>query len=621
MSEYISRYQYIAENTLDLICETSADGRYTYLSPNYREVLGYAPEEMLGRPFGEWLHPDDAPAVLERFAENMRSLQPGQATFRYRRKDGTWRWLETTGKPMTSDEGGLRAIFVSRDITERKLAEEHAARSEERLRVVVNRTPVIIFAIDRDGVFTLSEGKGLRALGQEPGEAVGVSAFQLYKDYPRIIGNLRCALAGETFSDTVEVRDLVYETLHIPTRDAEGAVIGLFGFALDVTERRRIEEDRLQTSKLQSLALLAGGIAHDFNNLLTSILGNLSLAEMKLERDSEVIAQLHETEEACLRARDLTVQLLTFAHGGAPVKKNVALPEVIRRAASVALRGSNVTCEFSISEDLWPVHADESQISQVFQNLLVNAQQAMPGGGTVRVKACNALATSRDQCAALTLQQDSVEIVVEDRGVGITPENLDRIFEPYFTTKSTGHGLGLAAAYSILKTHGGGIHVTSTPGEGTKFCIYLPAARRATPESEDGKGEVHELHEAHGRVLVMDDEELIRMLASRMLSGFGYEVECAQDGREAIAKYSEALDAGKRFDVVILDLTIRAGMGGFETLQELRILDPEVKAIVSSGYSSNPVMAEFEAHGVAGVVPKPYRTRDLVGAVQRILER
>lgn len=386
----------------------------------------------------------------------------------------------------------------------------------------------------------------------------------------------------------------------------------------DISEKKRLLEEQMKTSKLEAIGVLAGGIAHDFNNLLTPILGNLSLARNTSENTPGLDGFLQLAEKACWRARDLTQQLLTFARGGAPVKKAAVLPDLIRDSTMFALHGSNVRGQFEIADDLATVEADQGQLSQVLQNLVINAVHAMPHGGVVTVRAFN---TDRvDHPNLSTYTGKFVCIEVQDEGTGISPENLKRIFDPYFTTKSHGHGLGLATSFSVIRRHDGHLAVKSELGKGSTFTIYLPVGRNTV------KTEVVEVAKpqssAHGgRILIMDDEEDIQQLVCDILKHIGYSVETAGSGEEAVQRYQEARKAGQPFDVVILDLTVPGGMGGMETLQAIRAFDPGVRGIVCSGYSNDPIVAEFAKHHFKAAIRKPFSFDQLATAVANALAK
>jgi len=400
-----------------------------------------------------------------------------------------------------------------------------------------------------------------------------------------------------------------------PIRDNAGRIIGAVLVFRDVTEKQKAETQMLTESKLQSVGLLAGGIAHDFNNQLTTIIGNLSLARMPGSSREEISQMLADAEKAALGAKELTQQLLTFAKGGAPIRKPMLLTELIREACQFVLHGSNVQCDYSLASDAWPVEADKGQIRQILNNLVLNARQAMSHGGKMEVRLENTV-LSADTMPPLPAGK-YVKISIQDHGPGINPEHLPRIFEPYFTTKKAGTGLGLATVYSVVRKHNGQIKAISEPGKGTTFEIHLPASQ--TPASPAHSPTKPEKFSGHGRILVVDDEAPIRKFLTMMLQKFGYEAETANDGEEAIARFTAAQSAGTPFDVIIMDLTIPNGMGGCEAVRRLRELDSKVRAIASSGYSLDPVMANYRDYGFCGVIPKPYRPDDLNRMLKEII--
>lgn len=380
-----------------------------------------------------------------------------------------------------------------------------------------------------------------------------------------------------------------------------------------------LEEELQRAGKLESLGLLAGGIAHDFNNLLTVMMGNLSLAGMDENLTDESIQSLRTAEKAAVRARDLTQQLLTFAKGGAPIRGAVSLPEVVREVAEFALRGAKTRCEFEIPADLWPANADKGQIGQVVQNIVINAMQAMSVGGLIKIALRNE--TVGPELGKMMLPGRYVHLSITDHGPGISAEDLPRIFDPYFTTKKQGNGLGLATVYSIVKKHLGHISAESVLGQGTTFNIWLPAANsEATHETIPLPiGPVVSGRKA-ARVLFMDDEESICHLGSTILRRIGKEVTTVGDGSRAVQEFQQAQQEGHPYDLVILDLTIPGGMGGRETMEKLLQLDPAVKAIVSSGYSNDLVLSDYQAHGFRGMISKPYDIADFTHAVERVLK-
>lgn len=406
-----------------------------------------------------------------------------------------------------------------------------------------------------------------------------------------------------------------------PVRNGLGEVYRIAGIATDITDRKKMEAELLKAQKLESIGVLAGGIAHDFNNILTAILLNISLAKMKVDPEGEIFKNLDEAEKASLRAKDLTQQLLTFSKGGAPIKKTASIAELVKDSANFALRGSNVRCEFSIPEDLWLVEVDKGQMSQVIHNLILNAQQAMPEGGIIKVTAENKMVGVEGEQELPLPMGPYIKLSIQDEGTGIPAEHLPKIFDPYFTTKQKGSGLGLATTYSIIKRHGGYIGVESKLGVGTTFSIYLPASRKEIPLPKDSMEAGIEVNPqmSKKRILIMDDEEILREATSQILEQMGYEVALSRDGVEAIELYKKAMESHQPFEVVIMDLTIPGGMGGKETLRRLLEINPQVKAIVSSGYSNDPIMAEYKQYGFSGVISKPYKIEELSQTLRKVI--
>jgi CheY-like chemotaxis protein/two-component sensor histidine kinase len=347
-------------------------------------------------------------------------------------------------------------------------------------------------------------------------------------------------------------------------------------------------------------------------------MGNLTLAQLDLPADTPVAATLQAAEKAALRARDLTQQLLTFARGGEPVRAAVQLDVIIREMTVFALHGSSVRPHYDIAPDLWPADADKGQIGRVVQNLVINAVQAMPQGGSLQIIVRND--PQPDATRPGLAAGDYIKIAISDTGQGIRPEDLPRIFDPYFTTKSSGTGLGLAAVYSIVKKHRGHIEVDSEPGRGTTFCLWLPALRdRQAVNARQAPHPQQTTLQLKGQVLFMDDEPSIREMAEALLRRFGLRVTCVTDGAEAVEQYQSAMKTESPFDLVIMDLTVPGGMGGLAALVKLRELDPTVKAVVSSGYSSDPVMAHFRKHGFVARVAKPYEAHEIARVLRELL--
>ncbi len=396
--------------------------------------------------------------------------------------------------------------------------------------------------------------------------------------------------------------------IRVDREETSGVVLAI----RDVTDKHKFEQEILKMSKLESLSVLAGGIAHDFNNLLTAIMGNLSLARVKLPEDSNSFPILQKIEQAAQRAVDLTRQLLAFSRGGEPIKAVTSIVELIQETANFILSGSGINCEYDIQEDLWAVDIDTGQISQVLNNIMINAMQAMPEGGTITVSAWNF-----EGKPDVPLSSGKYVIFsISDQGPGIPKKTLNKIFDPYFTTKDHGTGLGLASSYSIIRRHGGHIKVDSEEGEGTTFSIYLRASAQDVEKDED----VYQVSSQHsGKILIMDDEEYICDVSSHMLEYLGYEVTCVKTGEDAIEEYKRALDEKDPYGAVIMDLTIPGGMGGKEAIKELLQIDPDINAIVSSGYSNDPIMANHQSYGFKDVITKPFRLSDVTQVLNRVL--
>jgi signal transduction histidine kinase/CheY-like chemotaxis protein len=381
----------------------------------------------------------------------------------------------------------------------------------------------------------------------------------------------------------------------------------------EIEQREHVEDELLRALKLESLGVLAGGIAHDFNNFLTAVRGNVEVAKMHLHPGDPVYEFLEQAARGCERAASLASQLLTFGKGGAPVRRTVSVAPLVKDAVALVRAGAQFSLDLAIADDLWSAEIDPEQISQSLHNILLNARQSMPESGIIEVRAenCVSEAGSRPLSAGRY-----VRISVRDYGCGIPPDALPKIFDPYFTTKQTGSGLGLATAYTIVAKHNGHIAVQSTLGVGTTFSVYLPAFKQCRP-AEAPANDV--LHRGSGRILVMDDEDPLRLLLARALEHLGYEVECAREGAEAIVLYERAKASGRSFDAVLLDLTIPGGMGGVETASKLRAIDSSVKLIVSSGYSDAPVMAEFRKYGFDAMISKPWKASHLSEVLHKVL--
>ena len=532
-----------------------------------------------------------------------------------------WRMESEGGKPLFR-----RTQTLLVDVTEKLIAERALRESESRYRELFENAVDGIYRSTPGGQFIAVNPALVRMLGFDSAKEL-IEADLNRNDRPFYFqpGRREQFLSQMGNGDSVtnfesEVIGKNGATIWISenvrvVRDQHGNTLYLEGFVSDITKHRRLDEEMQRASKLEAVGILAGGIAHDFNNILTAVLGNIGLAEMELKKGGLSSELLGEAKRASLRARDLTQQLLTFAKGGEPVRASVNLSELLRETTDFALHGAKARAEFHLAEDLWPANADKGQLGRVVQNLVINSVQAMPEGGIVKVSADNKIFD--DPAGSIPLPPGRyVHLAVADSGTGISAENLTKIFDPYFTTKKQGSGLGLATVYSIVKKHQGLIEVESQLGRGATFHLWLPAATKAVPVKI---AEMATGVPMQARVLFMDDEQPIRDMARAFMRRLNVECELAVDGAEAVRKYQEARAANRPFDVVVMDLTVPGGIGGREAMGMLQKIDPTVRAIVSSGYSQDPVMASYRSHGFQSVLPKPYDLGQLRHALENTL--
>ena len=609
--------QIILDSVPAMIFYKDKENRFLRVNQNLANVFGMSKEEILGKTAAE-LSPvedkdywEDDKKVIESAIPKRNIIEPVETS------EGI-KWFQTDKIPYKDKEGKIIGIIgFSVDITERK-------RAEKALRLTqfaVDHAGEAAYWIGSDAKFFYVNEASCRALGYTHDELLSMTVHDIGPDFPKEVW-------ADHWKDFQKRKSFTFETTHLAKdghifpveitvnyMEFEGNEYNC-AFVKNITERKQLEEERIKASKLESIGVLAGGIAHDFNNILTVIMGNISLANIFAGEDVKKTRELlAEAERASLKARDLTQQLQTFSKGGEPVRKKTSLAGLIKDSATLSLRGSNVTSRVYIQKDLWVVEVDAGQIGQMIDNIIINADQAMPEGGTISVRAVNVTVSSED---VLPLAEGRyVRITIKDQGTGIPEEHLPKIFDPYFTTKQTGSGLGLTTSYSIVKRHGGHLAVESERDIGTTFQIYLPASAEQAEREEEERVETAVIK---GRVLVMDDKRKVREVAIRMLEHIGHEAECAKNGTQAIEMYEQAKDSGRPFDVVILDLTIPGGMGGRETIEKLKEIDPKVKAIVASGYSNDPVMSEPEKYGFRGTVSKPYRIEELREVLRSVLK-
>ena len=418
------------------------------------------------------------------------------------------------------------------------------------------------------------------------------------------------------FGKDGQVRDIILRAYPV---EREDQVVALVCVHTDITERKQSQAELQKMDKLKSIGTLAGGIAHDFNNILTGLFGNINIARLYLDKGHPAYKSLREAEKSMNRATSLANQLLTFSKGGDPVREDARLDRFVEEIVRFDLSGSNVKPVFSFADDLRLANVDKGQMHQVFSNLTINANQAMPNGGHLYVTMENAEIPHSD--ARKLKPGKHIRVTIRDEGIGIHKKHLKRIFDPYYSTKKAGNGLGLATVYSIIDKHDGHISVESEPGKGTTFTLYLPASDESVAFSTVDSATQDFSSVQTGRILVMDDEAVIRQVVSDMLESIGYAVETAPEGETAVEKYKQAMRAGNPFDAVIMDLTVPGGKGGAETIKPLLAIDGQAKAIVSSGYSGNPVLANYGAHGFKGIITKPYTIEKLQQVLDQVLQK
>ncbi len=587
-----------------------------YFSPEWKRLIGYEADE-IENLYEEWesrLHPEDRGRVLAELNNYIEGKgQEYAVEFRLRHKDGSYRWIFTRGEILNDTDGNPASMMGCHvDVTDHKMAEERLNESEIKYRTLFEQS-ADAFLIIEGGKFVDCNPATINMLGYTTrSELLETHPSQLS---PKIQPDGRDSFekANEMMSIAFEQGSHRFEWDH-KRRNGEVFPVEVLLTSIpigerhylhvvwrDITERKKMEEELLQAQKLESIGLLAGGIAHDFNNLLTAIMNNLFLMKNHISPEEKVFERIIAAERASARAQGLTQQLLTFSKGGSPIKGLVDVRELVGESISIALRGSNVRCESSIPYGVWHVEADAGQMNQAINNIIINADQAMPEGGTIAINCENTIVGSESN---LPLKEGNyIKLSIKDQGTGISGEHQSKIFDPYFTTKQKGSGLGLSTTYSIIKKHDGHINLESKLGTGTVFNIYLPASmEKVMIKQANGDGPLT----GTGRVLIMDDDELVRDSLGQMLIHIGYVVEFAGDGREAIDIYKNVMASDLSFDAVIMDLTIPGGMGGQEAIEELIKINPHVKAIVSSGYSYDPIMSNYIDYGFRAVLTKPY---------------
>jgi len=625
LTESEENFRALFDKSADAIFITSDKGDILDVNEETCRRYKYTKEQLLAMKV-----PDiDAPKSAAIAQENMsRIVREGVSIFEVEHKasDGTIIPNEVNASAIIRGDANL-LIATCRDITERKKAERELAEEKERLAVTLRSIGDGVIATNVEGRITLLNKVAEQHTGWTHDEALGkplTEVFNIINETTRekcenpvekvLKSGLIVGLANHTALIKKDGSEIVIADSAAPIRDKDSNVVGIVLVFRDVTAQYRMEQEMQKLEKVETLGLLAGGLAHDFNNLLTSIMGNVSLVKMQVGTEHKSFTRLTDVEQATRRAADLTQQLLTFAKGGAPIKKIASIAEIAKESCNFALSGSSSRCIYNIPNSLWSTEVDKGQMNQVFNNLIINSAQAMPQGGTIRISFENATVTENEIPALRA--GDYVKIHVYDEGSGIPKEIIAKIFEPYFTTKQTGNGLGLPTVLSIVKRHEGHVLVDSIEGKGTTFTIYVPACKDTFSSEQEGTMGVHA---GHGRILVMDDEPLVRSVSTAILTELGYDVSEAKDGKEAIEVYMKAEKEGKPFHVVIMDLTIPGGMGGKEAVRKLLEIAPKAKVLVSSGYSMDPIMADYKKYGFCGVIVKPYNANEISNVISKVI--
>jgi len=617
-----NKFRVLADQSPNMIF-INMKGKVVYANKKCEEIMGYSREEFYSPAFDfmDLIVPEHKETIRANLGRHLKGEEIPPYEYAILSKGGSRIETIITTK-LIEYEGNNAILGIVTEITNIKEVEKALRESETKYRDLYDNAPDMYHTLDKDGIITDCNETEARMLGYKKEEIIGRPVADFFteesrrlfeKDFPDLnheksLFNIEREFVrkdGTTFPANLNV---------FSEHDENGKLTRTRTIARDITEIKQIQSELLKAQKLESVGILAGGIAHDFNNILTAIIGNINLAKISLRPEDLTYERLAEAEKACANASKLTHQLLTFSKGGEPVKKTLSLAGLIKDSAGLATIGSNVKCEITLADDLCPIEADEGQIGQAINNLVINAVQSMPKGGTVSISAKNTLMQKE---SGLPLKDGKyVQITVTDHGIGIPKGQLQKIFDPYFTTKQKGSGLGLAITYSIIKNHNGHINLKSKPGQETAFYIYLPVSQKPLIER---KSKEEEIIRGKGRILLMDDEEIVRTIAGEILRHIGYDVEFAINGEEAITAFKNSLDSGTRFDAVILDLTIPGGMGGKEAVKKLMEITPEVKAIASSGYHNDPIMANFREYGFKNVIPKPYKVSQLSELVYSVI--
>lgn len=628
------KYRNFFENSVVGIYRSSPEGRYLKVNKTFAEMLGFdSPEELLSSTTDIanqfYVDPDERTQYKKLLADHGYAYN---FVHRFRHRNGSQLWITTSSRRVrNATDDSIYYEGVAIDITEQVEAEKALRESEESLLITLNSIGDAVIAVDTSHRVIRMNPVAEHLTGWSQTQAMGKQLTEVFH-----IINLRTRQAAENPVEKVlnsgEIVALANHTILIakdgresqiadsaaPIRNKEGHITGVVLVFRDVTEEYRIRDELQKMQQLESIGTLAGGIAHDFNNILAGIFGNIALAKQRTDKDHPGMKYLEQAEISANRAKNLTGQLLTFAKGGEPIKDQISLGDLIQEIAKFDLSGSKIKLMFKQSSEIWTAEVDRAQIQQVISNLVINAKQSMTEGGHLFIEVENYHHSG--QHISELKPGNYIQVTVRDEGTGIDQKSLPHIFDPYFSTKSTGRGLGLATVYSVIKRHEGHVKVESVPGQGACFTLYLPAIDNMQQDADQNISDPAEFEKRSLRVLLMDDEEIIRNLATEMISRLGGTTDTATNGEDTLKMYLAALQNNTPYDLVIMDLTVPGGMGGKQAMEKLLDIDPQARVIVSSGYADDPIMAQYRKFGFKGVATKPYSFQELADAIRKAFD-
>jgi len=623
LKESEERFQTVIDNLPQGLFVHDLEGKFVLVNKASCKLTGYTEEELLSMKVSDVDPASQTRDDRQNLWLKMKKGGSKRLESTHYRKDDSAYPAEVHLSAIKLDDVPV-ILAIAHDITKRVEALEKLSKSEEKYRNLYESITDAFVNTDLNGKILEFNEHYLEMLGYAREEIRKLKSKDLTPEkWHKVESEIKEEqILKRGYSDVYEKEYIKKDGTLFPVEirsfllnDEEGKPQSIWSIVRNISGRKKTEKELRKVERLESLGILAGGIAHDFNNLLTGILGNISLAQIKEGEDISEL--LEDAKQASIQAKNLTQQLLTFAKGGEPIKGEVSIGNIIKVSSGFTLHGSNVKCVFDFSSDLWKVEVDKGQMSQVVDNLVINAKQAMPSGGKIRIKIENIILKSD---STLPLPEGKyVKIAFSDEGMGIPKAHLSKIFDPYFTTKQRGSGLGLATVFSVIQKHNGYVTVESESGKGTTFYIYLPAKKEEKKERIT-KSRVEQYLRGEGKILVMDDEETIRNTLGGILKKLGYIVTLTTRGEETLTEYKKALSSDEPYDVVILDLTIAGGMGGKKTMEKLLKINPDVRAIVSSGYSTDPIMARYDEFGFKAVAVKPYDVDELVSAIRKAFE-